>query len=483
MKAGFHEADITPDIGMERPGGYNKRYIEAIHDPLKVRIAVFDDGIEKVALIGIDTCALFPHTLKMIRKQIKDITHINPNNVIIGASHTHTGGPLFGFHPDEFPDAPELIRKLIFEFTVNIDPDYENTVIGKIIATLNEADNAKEEVLLCAGSGEENNVTFNRRFRMKNGNIWTNPGQCNPDIIEPAGPIDPEVGVIGAWRKDGTLMGCVVNFTCHGTTFNGPAVSSDWIGYMEKTVKGAMGVPDAVTVFLNGACGDVTQWNQQTLRKVREKEDSSQFFGVQVGAEAVKVLVSAEKGELNPVKALNKTIRISCRAPSPDSIEKSLAIVEKYLNLPDTPTLNNSEWIFSKERIILDYMVKLSPETDIALQAIQVGPAVYLSMPGEHFCESGLKVKKASPFPFTWLVGYTGGIGYVPTAEAFGKNGGGYETVLTNFSNLEIDADEIIVKNSIELATQLTPGNVPEGPQLPSPGIPWTHGKMVPELN
>ena len=133
-------------------------------------------------------------------------------------------------------------------------------------------------------------MAFNRRFRMKNGLSFTHPGQLNPDIIEPAGPIDPEVGVVGVWNAKGKCVGCLVNYACHATC-NPGGISANWIYYMEQTIQGAMG-KDCVVVFLQGACGDITQVNNLNPSVQPAGEDWSRLVGGRVGAEAVKVLLS-----------------------------------------------------------------------------------------------------------------------------------------------------------------------------------------------
>jgi hypothetical protein len=113
MEAGFFEREITPAIGMETPGGYGKAYAASIHDPLKVRAAVFADGRECVALVGIDTAVVSARTVAEARREIEARGGIKGSHVTIGASHTHSGGPLFGFFRDDLADASAPVQDLV----------------------------------------------------------------------------------------------------------------------------------------------------------------------------------------------------------------------------------------------------------------------------------------------------------------------------------------------------------------------------------
>ncbi len=266
MQAGFYQTDITPPIGIERAGCYSKLALEAMHDRLYARAAVFDDGRNRAALVGLDICALPSiEFVQRVRAEIERRCGIPGPAVILAASHTHNGPCTLGQIRESYTRAPALIKRLALEFSPEIDDFYVEWLARQAVTAVVEADRRKQEAVMSAGMGREDQVAFNRRFRMRQGRVYTHPGKGNPDIAAPAGPTDPDVGVIGAWSQSGAYLGCVVNFACHGTVLGGPVASADWIYHLDRTIRGVMG-GHGVTVFLNGACGDVTQVNNQSLR-------------------------------------------------------------------------------------------------------------------------------------------------------------------------------------------------------------------------
>jgi len=131
---------------------------------------------------------------------------------------------------------------------------------------------------------------------------------------------------------------------------------------------------------------------------------------------------------------------------------------------------------------LLDAIIQKQPVAEVEIQAVQVGPSVFITNPAEFFVRFGLDLKKASPFPFTWPVELANDcVGYVPTEEALGPKGGGYETRLTCYSNLEPSAGRQFVEAGLELAREMIPGKVPEPATAPQ-GKPWSYGSVPPEL-
>src|ERR1017187_35628 len=199
IKAGFSEADITPEIGMEMPGGYSKVFHKSLHDPCKVRAAVFDDGRRAIALVGVDALLIPRQVVAPARRQIAEKCGIEVGVVMVGASHSHSSGPTGMVLPGQFDDAPELVQKLAYEQSSCADPRYLELVQDRIVSAVCDAFARRQELALGVAFGREDAVAFNRRFRMQNGRTFTHPGQGNPEILAPAGPIDPQVGVLGAW--------------------------------------------------------------------------------------------------------------------------------------------------------------------------------------------------------------------------------------------------------------------------------------------
>ena len=463
MKVGFASADVTPAIGMEKPGGFTKGFNQVIHDPCCAKAVVIEGDGERVALVGLDTLSVKRSVVEGARQIIEEKTGIPGANVMVGASHTHASGPMMGAKPGDYAHAfdPELCEDLAQNESTAPDLCYLEHVAKQIATAVIMADQKKEEALLSIGRGEEPTVAFNRRFKMKDGSTMTHPGKLNPDIVEPAGPADPEVGVVGCWRPDGDFLGCIVNFTCHGTTGN-PGASADWIYWLRKCITGAMGGGEVV--LLNGACGDITQVNNLSDDESESGPKWSRRVGQKVGAEALKVLCMAEPDDLLPVAARRELLKIRTREVTEERFQRELATVKS-----STPEDHN--WLFAREAVLLHEANKVEPEVTCEVQAVQIGPVVFLSNPGEYFCQFGLNIKERSHFPFTYVVELANGcIGYVPTPDAFGPNGGGYEVRMAMSSKLIPEAGQMIEDTSVALANALTPGEVPQGPKVePNP--------------
>ncbi|HEV7213746.1 MAG TPA: hypothetical protein VGP33_01380 [Chloroflexota bacterium] len=117
------------------------------------------------------------------------------------------------------------------------------------------ADRQRRPATLRLTMGEEGGVAFNRRFFMREGPARTNPGKQHPDIVAPAGPVDPRVWTVSALPTlDGNPttgsasvpphrlpLGPLVNFGLHAAVVVGAVLGGDFPFFLAMGVQRLLG--------------------------------------------------------------------------------------------------------------------------------------------------------------------------------------------------------------------------------------------------
>jgi hypothetical protein len=398
LHVGFAETDITPKLGSQSPGGMQARRLNEVHDPLKAVAMVIKGDEATVALVGIDALFITEGTTARVRDTAFRETRIPPANILIGASHTHGGGPIASCFESE------------------ADPEYLDLVAARVADAVGSAYRSLHAAEIGDGIGHEPAISFNRRFLMRNGRQVTHPGKGNPDIVKPAGPIDPDVGVLAARSPTGELLGLFVNFACHLTVMGGIGFTADYVCYLRENLRRHFIKPQLPVGFLLGAAGDVTQVDN--LRPGREfGEEWARMLGLALAGESIQTIERMKWQKDANIKAAQSIVPIPIR----DAREADRAEPELGLGSGSA-----ADKIYARERTLVEQARAKQPVIPCEVQAIRVGELGIVTNGAEFFCQLGLDIKAASPFTRNWVVSLANGwIGYVPTASAY--YAGGYE--------------------------------------------------------
>jgi neutral ceramidase len=431
MEAGFATRCITPLLGKEVPGLFEKRYAQGVHDDLFVRAAVVDDGKTCIAMVQCDTIKISAEMTARARKTAEALCGIPGKNCFLSATHTHSGGPVFG------------------SFISEADTEYQDFLADQAAHAIAEAHRVRRPVLAGTGACLAEGLAFNRRFVMKDGSQLTHPGKMNPDIVAPAGPADPTVTVVGFRAAESSEpIGAIVNFACHATHMNGVLYSADYPKYIVDTLQAVYG-KDFGVVFLNGACGDVTQVDNQSPRPGEFGEYWCKRTGRAVGAAALQALAKMDYYRKSTVDAVSRRLSASIRKSTPEQVKAAREMARKY-----EPDPKNIDTIYAYCLLQVEKMRKAHPKERLEIMGIRIADACFWGVPGEYFQEFAMNVKKWSEFPYTCCVELANGyFGYICTEEAF--KGGGYEIRTAPSSFLAEDAGRRIQKTGERVVAEL----------------------------
>ena len=412
LKIGIAEVNYNPPVGMDLVGNYrgDDYASRGVHDSLYARAMVVENGDEeKVALLTVDICKLPKESVQFMRSYIATQTGINPDNILIHATHTHSG-------PKSDLDAPNAKEYLL-----------------RAASAVVVANKQLKPGRFSVSRIQENSISFNRRLKLKDGTTHMSWEHLNPDsVAETLGPTDPELIALSI-EQNGITTGALVNFGCHATTLTGNnwLYSADYPGMMVRMLKKSQG-EDFVPLFFNGCCGDVTQVNYKV--GFIDTYEECERIGNVLGTAVLKALEKKEeiKGtriivskEMVPLKRMTITEEQYTWA------KEIMAKVERDGMPPFQPdgipdAQFAKQWIdMYKTQNIID---------SLEVMVVRIGDLAFVGLPGEVFSEFGMDIKKLSPLKNTIVMGLTNdNRKYFPTRVSFEQGPKGFTPMITGY--------------------------------------------------
>jgi hypothetical protein len=417
-------------------GYYLRREAAGILDPLYASAISAADGNCKWILITCDLLGISSVYISEAKALISKKIGIPKSDILIHCSHTHMGPVL-----EKVP--AERIEKLGGQ-----DDEYIAMLIRKLADAAKIASENMKEAVSDIACGYEDSVSFIRRFRMKDGSVKTNPGIGNPDIVCQLGEIDPSVGLVRFKYSDGSGEILVVNFTLHPDIIGGNRFSADYPGHMKNAIKKL--IPNCEVIYVNGAAGDINHIDAMHPGNTSGGYEYSKKVGSILAAEVIKIYQ-----RLNPIRSEkvisgNLFVEVPLRKITQEEKEKAEKLTEAF---------HRGSWNTQSMSDVADLagsyqtldILKLNGKVSLELSAAVAGEIAYVGLPGEVFADIGRRIKKNSPFKYTFISSLTNGSeGYFPTKKAFSE--GGYETKNNPFTD---ELEDLLAENALKLLNNL----------------------------
>jgi hypothetical protein len=384
LHAGIATVSITPlEEGIPTPlGGYGARNgvpAEGVLDTINAKCLVLEwrdpSGAPpaNAAVVTLDVCGL---PIGVVEDSLKKaaVAGLTTDNVIMAASHTHTG--LEGMAMDRRNVANNPHIGLFSEPVLNF-------VTGRIAKGLKDAQAALRPVTAASGAVDLPGMNRNRRD-----DPYTDPG----------------LTVLRLDTADGKPYAVFVNFTAHGTFVSEEdmLVSGEWAGHMQRTLEALM--PGATCLYTNGAEGDQSPVQASAGSRYQKAE----MYGRKVGIAAAKL---AEALTPVPVQRF--------------AVKSNWVELPERKGAPDFVKIAGDEYHITQEQ--LDQMLPVLFPDRAPIYALRIDRFEMVTFPGEPICELGLSVKdslRKAGIAHPCVSGLTGEyIGYILTKDEYAQSG------------------------------------------------------------
>ena len=437
MDAGIAQVDYTPPVGLPLLGNYRDDYASrGVHDPLMAKaIVLADPRGAKVAMLSVDICMLDRGNVRTIRQFISARSDLRPENVFVAATHTHSAAAAF----------PAVgIR--------DVDDSQVQAFLHKAAGAVLAADANLRPARLSVGYGREGRVSFNRRLKCADGRTHMNWEGLDPDfVVEPLGPIDPELIVLRL-EQDGGGRACAVNFGLHPAILAGDnwLYSADYPGCLAEAVGRIFPEPTA-TLFFNGCCGNVNHIDYRDPTQGRGFQ-LTQRVGYMLAAAACEAMHKASPERGTRLDAGSRQVELERLKIGDDRLTWCRRVLAQAGDAPAAGQVDGLPDECVARSIMALHAVQGQPDA-VEVMALRLGDVGIVGLPGEVFCELGMEIKRRSPAAHTLVIELANdAVGYLPTPEAFEQ--GGYEPT-PGSTRYQADAGRRLVAAALEQLDEL----------------------------
>jgi len=425
LRAGIASDDITPPLGT-RLFGYPDpvRLGQVVADRLRATVLLLDGAAHSAALVALDWCLVDEEETALIRTAVAAATGIDPADVTVCASHTHS--------------APETLA--CWGWSTR-NQAYLDQARLSIASAARLAHGSMQPVTVgVATSHTEAGV--NRREVTLDGRVILGFNEW--------GPRDDTVTVVRLEGAAGPLAQ-IVHLSAHPTSRGkDPDVSRDWPGVMMDRVESVTGAP---TLFINGAFGDVAP-----RMAIRTSAGTGGRDAAEVGLRAADDVLRAWHGIRDfrpvPVETFHGIVTLPF-APLESRAEAQRQLRDLGPQADAAGELGCAWNYWNAVRLAHDQPAR-SART-FAQTLTRLGPVVIVPFAGEIFSEIALRLRKASPYEHTLCAGTSNGShGYYVTREARAR--GGYEVFVGRAYGaylLAENIDDVLVQENLALLSEM----------------------------
>ncbi|MCC6443959.1 MAG: neutral/alkaline non-lysosomal ceramidase N-terminal domain-containing protein [Armatimonadetes bacterium] len=440
IQVGSAWVNITPPLTIPYLGYLPRQsYFQGVHDPLYARALVMDNGEERIGILSADAIGLANHLLgpgrhftDELRARVAQKDCLQPDRLMVACTHAHSTPETLGI--TRLLDVPEAAPWL-------------EVLLDQLASAVAMACRLLQPCTLKVGRGEMKGVARNRRQVCQ--------GMSLEEQIA-AGKLDTQLQVLLCEDDEGNASEVMINFQCHPVTVQvQPLVSADFPGVATQLVE--ENLPGCRTCFyLQGAAGNLDPLRGDT----RDFRDVF-LYGTMIAGETLKIAArllgdpSAAMEDFT-LKTASRRVTIPPR-PLPERQEwadRLADALERERKAATDQERLQAAGQAQQCREVLGLVDRYTTPQEAEAQVLRIGSLAIASTPGEMFTEWGLKIKKESKAPYTFVSELTNGwVGYLLNPGGFAE--GGYEASYGTWTQTGEEGAALLTETAIELIAEL----------------------------